>query len=441
MAVKMEKLVSLCKRRGYIYPSSEIYGGVSGCWDYGPMGTELKRNVKEFWWKYMVRDRENVVGMDSSIIMHPEVWKASGHVESFADPMVDCTKCKKRFRADEAEGGKCPECGGRLTDVRSFNLMFKTYLGVVEDEASVVYLRPETCQGIFVQFLNVLNDSRQKIPFGIAQIGKSFRNEVNPRNFIFRSREFEQLEMEFFVSPDDGDKWFQYWVDERLKWYSELGINQKKLRFEEHPQKELAHYAKKAGDIMYEFPFGWKELEGVHDRTDFDLSRHSEFSGKNFTYKDDLTGKSYVPNVIETSAGVDRTLLAILVDAYAEEDEPERTVLRLSPIVAPVKVAVFPLLRRSPLKEKAREIEKTLRAHFTTFYDEVGAIGRLYRRQDEVGTPCCVTVDHQTFEDNTVTLRDRDTLEQIRVSVDNIVEEVRKFLEELTRKLVEKNLK
>jgi glycyl-tRNA synthetase len=428
--MEMKKLVSLCKRRGFIYPSSEIYGGINGCWDYGPLGVELKRNIKELWWRDIVLSRTNVVGMDASILMHPDVWKASGHVDSFYDPMVDCKSCKKRFRADEVAGGKCPECGGELTEQRSFELMFKTFLGAVEDKASTIYLRPETAQGIFVQFPNVLNDSRQKLPFGIAQIGKAFRNEINPRNYTFRSREFEQMELEFFIAPNGNKDWFEFWVGERMKWYKDVGIREENLRTREHRSEELAHYAKKCVDVEYNFPFGWQELEGIADRQDFDLSQHAKFSGKNLTYHDEKSGESFIPHVIESSAGVDRILLTLLVDAY--DEEPERVVLRFSPKTAPIKVGVFPLLKKSPLVERASELEKTLRESYTTFYDDVGAIGRRYRRQDEVGTPCCVTVDFQTLEDDTVTLRDRDSMEQVRVPAKDIISEVSKFLRNMS---------
>jgi glycyl-tRNA synthetase len=426
--VNMESLVSLCKRRGFIYQNSELYGGMNGCWDYGPLGVELRRNIKDSWWKNIVQDRLNVVGMDSSIIMRSEVWVASGHVEHFHDPMVDCKECKKRFRADHVEGENCPECGGELTGARQFNLMFKTHAGAVEDDASAVYLRPETAQGIFVQFPNVLNDSRQKLPFGIGQIGKAFRNEVTPRNFIFRSREFEQMEMEFFCAPEETDKWFEYWVEQRLNWYYDLGIKKEKLRIRPHAESELAHYAKQCVDIEYEFPFGWQELEGIADRQDFDLTQHQNNSGKKITYFDERTKQKYVPHVIETSAGVDRILLTVMADAYEEEEE--RTVLRFSAVTAPISVAVFPLMKKQPLQDKAMEIELNLRRRFRTFYDNVGSIGRRYRRQDEAGTPCCITVDFDTLEDNTVTLRYRDSMEQIRVNCDDIAAEVDKFLYE-----------
>ena len=424
--INMESLVSLCKRRGFIYQSSELYGGMNGCWDYGPLGVELRRNIKDSWWKNIVQDRLNVVGMDSSIIMRSEVWVASGHVEHFHDPMVDCKQCKKRFRADHVEAENCPECGGELTGARQFNLMFKTHAGAVEDDASAVYLRPETAQGIFVQFPNVLNDSRQKLPFGIGQIGKAFRNEVTPRNFIFRSREFEQMELEFFCAPEETDKWFQYWVEQRLNWYYDIGIKKERLRVRPHAESELAHYAKQCVDIEYEFPFGWQELEGIADRQAFDLTQHQTNSGKKITYFDERTKQKYVPHVIETSAGVDRILLTVMADAYEEEEE--RTVLRFSAVTAPISVAVFPLMRKEPLQDKAKQIELNLRRRFRTFYDNVGSIGRRYRRQDEAGTPCCVTVDFDTLEDNTVTLRYRDSMEQIRVGCDDIANEVDKFL-------------
>ena len=433
--VDMEKLVSLCKRRGFIYPGSEIYGGINGFWDYGPMGVELKRNIKEQWWKNMVQNRDNCVGVDCAIIMHPDVWKTSGHVDGFHDPMVDCVDCKKRFRADHLEGTKCPECGGALTEPKQFNLMFKTHIGAVEDSQSVAYLRPETAQGIFVQYINVLNDSRLKPPFGIAQIGKSFRNEVNPRNFIFRSREFEQMEMEFFCHPKEADEWFEYWVKERREWYSYIGIKPENIRARRHEKEELAHYAKACVDLEYNFPFGWQELEGIANRQDFDLREHQKFSGKKLEYFDDETKETYIPYVIEPSAGVDRSILVALCDAYEEQVEPERTVLHFSPRIAPIEVGVFPLMKKPVLVEKAMEIEKKLRPHFRTFYDQVGSIGRRYRRQDECGTPCCLTVDYETIEkDNCVTLRDRDSLTQVRVPIETIIAEVRRFLDSLCEK-------
>ncbi len=419
----MDKLVSLCKRRGIVFQSSEIYGGINSCWDYGPVGVELKRNIKEFWWRSMVFWRDDIEGLDASIIMHPTVWKASGHVESFTDPMVDCKQCKRRFRADEIEGDRCPVCGGELTEARQFNLMFKTFMGPVEDDTNTIYLRPETAQGIYVNFLNVQKASRQKIPFGIAQIGKAFRNEITPGNFIFRTREFEQMEMQYFVKPGTDEEFFEKWKATRMAWYSELGIRPEKLRFHQHGPDELAHYAKAAFDIEYEFPFGWKELEGIHNRTDFDLSRHQQFSGKDLTYFDDQTRERYIPYVIETSAGVDRTLLTVLTDAYREEEikGETRVVLKMNPKIAPVKVAVFPLVKKDGMPELAQKIAADLRKKYKIFYDVSGAIGRRYRRQDEIGTPFCVTVDSQTLEDHTVTVRERDSMLQERVAASQLV--------------------
>jgi glycyl-tRNA synthetase len=415
----MEKIVSLCKRRGLIFPSSEIYGGLNGCWDYGPLGVELKRNIKEAWWQATVTTREDVVGLDASILMNPRVWEASGHVEQFTDPMVDCKVCKHRFKADNLEGDSCPDCGGELTDPRQFNLMFKTFVGATEEATAVVYMRPETAQGIFVNFDNVLNTARAKLPFGIAQIGKAFRNEINPRNFTFRSREFEQMELEFFVTPGEDDNWYEYWRDQRHRWYLDLGIREENLRLREHEKDELAHYAKGCVDVEYRFPFGWSELEGIANRTDFDLSRHTEKSGKRLDYFDEGRKERFTPYVIEPSAGVDRSTLAFIVDAYAEEEE--RTVLRFDPRIAPIKVGIFPLLRKEGQPERAREIRDRLKRHFAVFYDQAGAIGRRYRRQDEVGTPFCITVDHQTADDNTVTLRERDSMEQERVPEADLV--------------------
>lgn len=414
----MDKLVSLSKRRGIIFQSSEIYGGINSCWDYGPVGVELKRNIKEFWWRSMVYWRTDIVGIDASIIMHPAVWKASGHIESFTDPMVDCKKCRRRFRVDELKGDHCPVCGGDLTEARQFNLMFKTFMGPVEDETNMIFLRPETAQGIYVNFLNVQKSSRKKIPFGIAQIGKAFRNEITPGNFIFRTREFEQMEMQYFVKPGTDEAFFEKWKAARMEWYGELGIRPEKLRFHPHGPDELAHYAKAAFDIEYEFPFGWKELEGIHNRTDFDLSRHQQFSGKDLTYFDDQTRERYIPYVIETSAGVDRTLLTVLADAYCEEEinEDIRVVLKINPKIAPIKVAVFPLMKKDGMPEVAEKIVADLRKRYTVFYDLSGAIGRRYRRQDEIGTPFAVTIDSQTLTDQTVTVRDRDTMAQERIA-------------------------
>jgi glycyl-tRNA synthetase len=412
----MDKLVSLCKRRGFVFPSSEIYGGINACWDYGPLGAEMKRNVKDFWWKEMVHKRDDIEGLDAAILMHPQVWITSGHVAEFSDPLVDCKKCKSRFRADEIEVTVCPNCGGELTDPRKFNLMFKTFMGPVEDEASIVYLRPETAQGIYVNFLNVQGPSRQKVPFGIAQIGKAFRNEITPGNFIFRTREFEQMEMQFFVHPSEDEKWFEYWREKRWQYYLDLGIRKEKLQWHEHGPDELAHYAKKAYDVQYEFSFGWKELEGVHNRTDFDLSRHSEASGKDLRYWDEVKKEKYIPYIIETSAGCDRTILTCLVDAYHEEEVKgeTRVVLRLSPKIAPYKAAIFPLVNRDGMPEMAHKLCDDLQRRFKVFYDDSGAVGRRYRRMDEAGTPYCITIDGQTLQDETVTVRDRDTMEQTR---------------------------
>jgi glycyl-tRNA synthetase len=415
----MDKLGSLCKRRGYVFQSSEIYGGLNSCYDYGPLGTELKKNVKELWWKSMVYERDDIEGLDSSILMHPKTWEASGHVAGFTDPMVDCKECKMRWRADQVDRKKgCPNCGGELTEPRMFNLMFKTFMGPVEDEASIVYLRPETAQGIYVNFHNVREASRQKIPFGIAQIGKAFRNEITPGNFIFRTREFEQMEMQFFVKPGTDEKWFDYWKEKRISWYERLGIKKEKLRFHQHTHKELAHYAKTAFDIEYEFPFGWSEIEGIHNRTDFDLSRHQEYSGKDLRYYDQEADEKFIPYVIETSTGVDRLMLTALADAY--EEEPERVVLRLKPQIAPIKAAIFPLVKKDGMPEIANKIFTDLKRDFKVFYDEAGSVGRRYRRQDEAGTPYCFTVDGQTVQDGTVTIRDRDSMEQFRIDQDKV---------------------
>lgn len=428
----MSKLVSLCKRRGFIYQSSEIYGGLDSCYDYGPLGVELKKNIKAFWFKAMVQMRDDIVGLDSAILMHPRIWEASGHVEGFTDPLVDCKTCKGRFRADQLDSTSCPqkpsklvtECGGELTDVRKFNLMFKTHMGPVEDEAAIVYLRPETAQGIYVNYNNVLQSSRQKVPFGIAQIGKAFRNEITPRNFTFRTREFEQMEMQFFVKPGTDGEWFEYWKEQRIKWYDELGIKKENLRFHQHGEGELAHYAAAAFDVEYQFPFGWKELEGIHNRTDFDLKRHQEYSGKDLQYFDDATREKYIPYIIETSAGCDRTTLTCLADAYEEQEleKDTRTVLHLSPKIAPIKAGIFPLVKRDGMPEIAHKIQDDLRKHMMVFYDESGAVGRRYRRQDEAGTPFCITIDSQTLEDNTVTVRERDTMTQERISADAVLQ-------------------
>jgi len=426
-AATMEKVVNLCKRRGFVFPGSEIYGGLGSSLDYGPLGVELKRNVKDAWWRAVVTGRDDVVGIDAALIMHPAVWEASGHLAGFTDPLVDCRNCKQRFRADDLQGTTCPACGGELTEARQFNLMFKTFVGPMEDTAHVAYLRPETAQGIFVNFRNVVETSRLKIPFGIAQIGKSFRNEITPGNFLFRTREFEQMELEFFVRPGDDDSWFEHWREERLRWYTDLGLSAERLRVRPHGADELAHYAKACCDVEYRFPFGWAELEGIANRTDFDLRRHAEHSGKDLSYFDDERRERFVPYVIEPSAGADRSTLAFLLDAY-DEDEVEgepRIVLRLHPKLAPYKAAVFPLLRKDGQPERARRIYDALRRQFPVDYDQAGSIGKRYRRQDEVGTPFGITVDHQTMQDGTVTLRDRDAMSQVRVAEDRVVEELR----------------
>jgi len=420
--VEMEKLVSLCRRRGFIFPSSEIYGGLSSCWDYGPLGVELKRNIKDAWWRAMVQQRDDMVGLDSSILMHPQVWEASGHVQGFSDPLVECKSCHLRWRSDELESDKCPECGGELTEPRLFNLMFKTFMGPVEDEASVVYLRPETAQGMFVNFENILNTTRKRLPFGIAQVGKSFRNEVTTGNFIFRSREFEQMEIEFFVRPGTDQKWFDYWVEERINWYVSLGIKRENLKLRPHTKEELAHYARACSDINYLFPMGWAELEGIANRGDFDLVQHASSSGKTLSYYDEEAKEHIVPYIIEPSAGVDRTFLALLCDAY-DEDEAEgekRVLLHLHPDIAPIKAAVLPLSRKEHLASFAKDIYADLRKHWMVGYDDAQSIGRRYRRQDEIGTPFCVTVDFESLEDKQVTIRERDSLRQIRVPIDGL---------------------
>jgi glycyl-tRNA synthetase len=442
----MEKLVSLAKRRGFIFQSSEIYGGAGSVWDYGPLGVELKKNLKDRWWHAMVRARDDIEGLDAAILMHPRVWEASGHVAGFTDPLVDCKNCKRRFRADDPKikgtpgtpEAQCPVCGmqGTLSEPRLFNLMFKTFMGPVEDTASVVYLRPETAQGIYVNFLNVQQSTRQKVPFGIAQIGKAFRNEITPGNFIFRTREFEQMEMQFFVDPAataparTDVEWFEYWKAQRMEWHRGLGLREDRLQFHQHTKDELAHYARAAFDIQFDFggSLGFQEIEGVHHRGDFDLSRHQEYSGKKLEYFDQPTSRRYVPYVVETSVGADRTTLAVLVNGYAEESvsgEAEgRTVLKLHPALAPIKAGVFPLVKKDGMPEFAERLAKELRQTLPVFYDDSGAIGRRYRRQDEVGTPWCVTVDGQTMQDGTVTLRDRDTLRQERLAADRVREAI-----------------
>jgi len=423
---RMDELVSLCARRGFIFPSSEIYGGINGFWDYGPLGVELKNNLKQWWWQRVVRERSDVEGVDSSIIAHPRTWDASGHTEHFSDPMVDCRACKKRFRADQLDdAGKCSAREGSgehdLTEPRSFNLMLSTRIGASEDAAAQAYLRPETCQSLFNDFKRVREASRQKIPFGIAQIGKAFRNEINPRNFTFRSREFEQAEMEFFCHPSERERWFEHWRDERLRFHHDLGLDPARLRTRSHADDELAHYCKAAVDVEYDFPFGWQEIEGIHDRGDWDLSRHSEYSGKDLGITDPETKERYVPMVIETSVGIDRTCLAILADAYAVEElegGESRTVLRIHPRLAPIKAAVLPLSKK--LAESARELSDGLRKRFNVFYDDAGNIGRRYRRQDEAGTPYCVTYDFESVDDGCVTIRERDGMSQDRISIDAV---------------------
>ena len=444
---KMEDIVSLCKRRGFVFQSSEIYGGQNGAWDYGPNGIELKNNVARLWWKEMTRLHDNIVGLDASILMHPRVWEASGHVENFTDPLVDCKKCKMRFRADHLEKENlekklCPECGGELTDTRKFNLMFKTHIGPTDDNSNLLYLRPETAQGIYVNYKNILQSNRLKLPFGIAQIGKAFRNEIVTKNFIFRTCEFEQMEMQFFVKPETDEQWFEYWREERWKFYEKYGVNMARLRWHRHGADELAHYAKDAYDIEYEFPMGFKELEGVHNRTDFDLNRHTEYSGKDLSYVDQDDGnKKYIPYIIETSAGLTRNVLMFICDAYAKEkvadkgnDDDWRTVLRFHPLVAPTTVAVLPLMKKDGLAELAKSIQDDLRDEYKTDYDASGAIGKRYRRQDEVGTPFCITVDYESLEKKTVTLRHRDSMEQVRIPIENVGEEIKKEIKKYVRR-------
>jgi glycyl-tRNA synthetase len=427
--VTMDKIVALCKRRGFIFQSSEIYGGLASTYDYGHYGVLLKGNVKAEWWKAMVQERDDIVALDAAILMHPKTWEASGHLEGFTDPLVQCLgECKKRWREDhlrerQPEGElRCPECGGELTEPRNFNLMFRTHMGPVEDESNEIFLRPETAQGIFVNFKNVLQFSRKRPPFGIAQVGKSFRNEITPGNFVFRTREFEQMEMEYFVPPDDARHFYDFWREERRRWYEELGIRPDHLRLRDHEPDELSHYSSATADVEYLFPIGWSELEGIANRGDFDLTQHMKHSGEKLDYVDSATGERYVPHVIEPAAGADRAALAFMVDAYDEEEVEgrERVVLRLHPRLAPVKVAVLPLVNKDGQPELAREIYEDLRPRMPAEYDAGGSIGKRYRRQDEIGTPWGVTVDHQTLEDRTVTLRDRDSLDQSRVPIDEL---------------------
>nr|WP_297621925.1 glycine--tRNA ligase [Nocardioides sp.] len=447
----LDNVVSLAKRRGFVYPCGEIYGGTKSAWDYGPLGVELKENIKRQWWRFMVTRRDDVVGLDSSVILPTRTWEASGHLSTFSDPLTECQSCHKRFREDHLqedyaakkgiddpdtvdinESVPCPNCGtrGAWTEPRNFNMMLKTYLGVIEDESGLHYLRPETAQGIFLNFANVVTSSRQKPPFGIAQMGKSFRNEITPGNFIFRTREFEQMEMEFFVKPGEDDEWFRYWIEERTRWYVDLGINPDNLRHYEHPQEKLSHYSKGTTDIEYRFGFSgrdFEELEGIANRTDFDLKQHSEFSGKDLSYYDQAADERYLPYVIEPAAGLTRSLMAFLIDAYTEDEAPntkggvdKRVVLKLDPRLAPVKIAVLPLSRNADLSPKAKALAAELRQNWNVEFDDSGAIGRRYRRQDEIGTPFCVTVDFETLDDNAVTIRERDTMAQERVSLDGI---------------------
>ena len=436
--VTLDKIVALCKRRGFIFQSSEIYGGLASTYDYGHYGVLLKNNVKAEWWRSVIQERDDMVALDAAILMHPRTWEASGHLEGFTDPLVQCLgECKKRWREDHvreeqlgdehAEGEiRCPECGGELSPPMSFNLMFKTHMGPVQETGSEVYLRPETAQGIFVNFKNVLQFARKKPPFGIAQIGKAFRNEITPGNFIFRTREFEQMEIEYFVPPAEAPEWHQRWMEDRMRWYTDLGVRSDHLQLREHGPDELSHYSSATSDIEYLFPMGWSELEGIANRGDYDLSRHAEFSGEKLEYVDSATGDRYVPYVIEPSAGADRATLAFMVDAYDTEEVEgrERVVLRLHPRLAPIKAAVLPLVNKDGQPEKAREIYEQLRQRLPAEYDTGGSIGKRYRRQDEIGTPWGITVDHQTMEDDTVTLRDRDSLEQIRIPVEGLVDEL-----------------
>ena len=426
----MDKIVSLCKRRGFIFQSSEIYGGLNGAYDYGPLGVQLKNNIRDFWWKEMTQMHDNIVGLDASILMASKVWEASGHISNFSDPMVDCKQCKSRFRADQIDlSAACPVCGTKdsFTEQKNFNLMFETHIGANSDSSSTIYLRPETAQGIYVNFKNVVASSRVKIPFGIAQVGKSFRNEITTKNFIFRSCEFEQMEMQFFVKPGEDEKWFPYWMEERMAFYDKMGIRKDHLKWHQHGSNELAFYAKDAYDIQFLFPMGWQELEGVHSRTDYDLTQHTKFCGKKQEYLDPMTNERYIPYVVETSAGLTRNVLMALCDAY-EEQEIEgdvRTVLHFHPAIAPIEVAVLPLVKKDGIAEMAKELEKELRNDFTTFYDQSAAIGRRYRRMDEIGTPYCVTLDYDTKEDDTVTLRFRDSMKQIRVAKKDLVKTIK----------------
>jgi glycyl-tRNA synthetase len=428
----MEKIVSLCKRRGFVFPAAEIYGGFANAWDYGPLGVQMRRHIRDAWWRAMVQERDDVVGLEATIITNPRVWVASGHVSTFNDPLVDCKSCKARFRADQIDlSAPCPNCGvaGQFTEPRMFNMMLKTYVGPVQDEESIAYLRPETAQGMFINFENVLNATRRKLPFGIAQIGRSFRNEITPGNFIFRMREFEQMEMEYFVKPGEHIAAYDYWRIERMRWYLRIGLSSERLRYRVHPKADLAHYSAGTTDIEYLFPIGWQELEGIASRTDYDLRQHSAHSGRQLTYFDEETKQHIIPYVVEPAAGVDRAMLALLCDAYEEEqleNNETRVVLRLHPLIAPVTVAVLPLSRNEKLVPTARKVWDMLRPHFDTQYDDAQSIGRRYRRQDEIGTPLCVTIDFQTVEeDQAVTIRERDSMQQRRVPIAELVPALR----------------
>jgi len=438
----MEKIISLCKRRGFIFPSSGIYGGFGSGYDFGPLGVEMKNNIKKAWWDEMTKFHENIMGLDAAILMSPKVWQASGHLSAgFADELVECKGCHKRFRANEIKGKKCPECNGELMEPRKFNLMMKTFVGPVEDEAAVTYLRAETCQGIYMNFENVLNSMRLKIPFGVAQIGKAFRNEITPKDFIYRIREFEQMEMQWFCHPKDAEKYFDYWLNERINWYLKLGIKKENLRIREIPEKERAHYAKRQIDIEYKFPFGWHEIEGIHNRGDWDLSNHSEHSGKDLRYFNEETKERYFPHIIETSVGVERSLFAFLCDTYQEiaggrtkttkATKEVEILLKLDKKIAPIKIAVLPLVRNKPeLVKKAKEVYQLLKPHFVCQYDELGSIGRRYRRQDEIATIFCLTVDFESLKQDDLTIRDRDTMKQERVKIKDLVKVLEKKLKE-----------
>ena len=434
-SVDLDALASLAKRRGFIFQSSEIYGGMASTWDYGPLGVELKRNIKDVWWRKFVWERDDMVGLDSSILMNPEVWRASGHLDNFTDPLVDCRECRQRWREDQLEEQKCPACGGELTEARNFNLMFKTFVGPVEDDASVAFLRPETAQGIFVNFENVLNSSRKRLPFGIAQIGKAFRNEITTGGFIFRTREFEMMEIEYFVEPGTDEQVHEQWIEDCLAWYTDLGVSKDRLRVRPHDADELSHYSKATYDIEYLFPWGWGEIQGIANRTDFDLKAHSERSGHSLTYFDQAENRRFTPYVVEPAAGVDRAVMTFLVDAYTEEEAPtasggtqKRVLLKLHPAIAPVKVSVLPLSRNDRLVPLAREVYDMVRRSGAVDgfvqYDDAQSIGRRYRRQDEIGTPLCITVDFDSLDDNAVTIRDRDTMEQARIPIASLSAEL-----------------